>query len=214
MKEDFHQRTEEQQAIIDIITTVFPASGYPKLILLVDDVIAIASYLAYSGIGYKHSDYAFERNSNRLCFYKKQDYQLLFSIDLKYAVNAILKVDNRILVGTGVYGQPSGGELFEYELNRNSFLSCTGESNAISLLLDQGSYIEVVSFFQTGPYEGENRVYRLVKDKEFKIDYATAKDERVIDDEELEEIQTKEEYTITIEGLRKIVHSLKGIKYK
>lgn len=209
MKENFHQRTEEQQAIIDIVTTVFPTSGYPKLILLVDELIVIASYLVYSGIGYKHTEYEvdFGRNSNRLCFYKKQDFQLLFSMDLKYAVNAIIKVDNRILIGTGVRGQPSGGELFEYNLNNNSLLSCTGDSNAISLLLDNGSHIDVVSFFQTGPYEGENRVYRLAKDKEFRIDYATDNYERLMDDEELEEIQSKEEYTITIERLQKIIQS-------
>ena len=53
----FHIRTDEQQEIINLICDNFPSSGFPRQILVLDDIICISSYLGYMSIGYKHYDY-------------------------------------------------------------------------------------------------------------------------------------------------------------
>lgn len=205
----FSSRTKEQQTIINIMVDHFPTSGYPRHLLLFDNIIAISSSLGIMHIGYQHEDYKFgsKQKSNRIGFYTKSDHQLVFQQDLKYAVNAILKVDHRILVGTGVWGQPSKGELFEYNLKTNTFNTCTGESKVVSFLVDKDDYVEVYSFCQTGAYEGENRVYKLDKHAAFKLDYNKNVYDRLISDEEYEEMCNQKINTVTIDNLNHILNT-------
>jgi hypothetical protein len=209
LNDNFHVRTDEQQEIINLICDNFPSSGFPKHLLLLDDVVAISSYLGYMSIGYKHWEYEFEygRKSNRICFYKKSDFSLIYRQDLNYPVNSILKVSDKILLGTGIYGDVPKGELLAFDLCTNNLTTCTGTTNPISILLDKGEYIEICIYYSLGYDEGENRVYKYKKDSDFKINFNSNIPDRVIADDDLENIYDEIENTVTINNLKSIINA-------
>jgi hypothetical protein len=205
--DNFHIRTDEQQEIINLICDNFPSSGFPRQILLLDNIICISSYLGYMSIGFKHFEYEFEygRKSNRICIYKVSDLSIIFKQDLEFSVNSILKIEDKILLGTGVYGDQPKGELLEVDLKKDSFKTCTGRTIPISFLSENLDSVEIFTYFPTGYYEGENRIYKLDKNSNFEIDFQSINPDRLITDDELEEMYNKEEDTVTVKNLNRIL---------
>ena len=47
--------------IMSLICDNLPSSGFPKYVLLPDEIVVISSYLGYMSTGYKHMEFEFEQ---------------------------------------------------------------------------------------------------------------------------------------------------------
>lgn len=204
----FRNRTTEQQEIINLITDIFPSSGYPKEILLFDNIIVISSRLVDLSIGYKHSDYVSGNEINRLCIYKKQRNKLLLKENVKHPINAILQVGNQVLFGTGTFGENPAGELLAYDIERNSIQSCTGEIQAILGIKNHENGIALYTFFPLGNHKGEERIYRVNTSSDFNIDLNALVPNKIIsadeEDETFEALWNSANDTVTIDVFKTI----------
>ncbi len=158
--ENFKERTELEQQIIDLVTDNFPETGYPTKVITDEKYIIIASHLCLDGIGYRHKD--FNKKSDCITIYNKSTLQLLATVPTKYPCYNAVVFEDVIYMATGIFGDGLNGMLLGYDALHNKTFQCSDNSRPVMWLKMKENLMEVYTFKSTGYYESEPQLFHVI----------------------------------------------------
>ena len=155
-----NERTETQQAIIDIIEAHFPESGLPNKIVVDENYIAISSWLCNLSIEYQHKD--FVSKNDRICIYDRRTLMLIHQFQPKYHAYTFVPIADLIFIATGIYGDLLRGELLCFDASTKEVIKCSDEKRPVHWLALKDNLMEIYTYKSTGYYERDAEKFVVI----------------------------------------------------